>query len=153
MILSHSFFIRIIISPAPVFSPRSIPIHTPAKVGCGSLLSMVTKNEIMFDENQHRLLMCLRMAKSLGQGEVCLDLTTHKPHWRIEKNGVCHERFYSIGDMEEYLEHLLENLPNAPQGYCRMSSEVKLRASVVRRRKRFRTNGEPMTFPSRINVM
>lgn len=29
----------------------------------------------MFDENRHRLLMCMRIAKSLGQGEVFLDLT------------------------------------------------------------------------------
>lgn len=110
-------------------------------------------NEFMLDEDRHRLLMCHRMAKALGAGEVYLDLTTHRPHWRIEKNGVCHEQFGSIEEMETFLEHLLENRPKSGCGLGKMPLPVKLRANVISERKRSRTNGTPMMFSSRINRM
>lgn len=106
----------------------------------------MTRNEIMLDENQHRLLVCHRMAKALGVGEVHPDLTTHRLHWRIEKNGVCRERFYSIEELESYLEHLLENCLKTKGGCGKMHLSVKLRANVISERERSRTNGTPMMF-------
>ena len=113
----------------------------------------MTRNEITLDENRHRLLVCHRMAKALGVGEIYLGLTTHRPHWRIEKNGVCHERFHSIEELESYLEHLLESRSKSKGGCGNMHLSVKLRANVISERKRSRINGAPMMFHSRINRM
>lgn len=114
---------------------------------------MITRNDILLEENQHRLLMCMRMAKSLGVGEVYLNLATHKPFWYIERNGVCHERFYSMEEMESYLEHLLENRWRPCGGLGTMSREVKRRYDILTQRRLSRTNGSPMLFPSSINRM
>lgn len=113
---------------------------------------METLNEIRMDENQSRLLMCMRMAKHLGKGEVYLDATSHKMCWKLEKDDRVSGRFYSIGELESYLEHLLENRSYlAPNGLGNMHSSVRRRMKVVKERKYARTNHVPMTFHSRIN--
>lgn len=113
---------------------------------------METLNEIRMDENQYRLLMCMRMAKSLGKGEVYLDATSHKMCWKLEKDDRVSGRFYSIDELESYLEHLLENRSYlAPNGLGNMHSSVRRRMKVVKERKYARTNHVPMTFHSRIN--
>lgn len=106
----------------------------------------------MLNENQHRLLMCMRMAKALGKGEIYLDATGHKMCWRMEADGRPSIVFHSIGEMEEYLEHLLENRWRSRHNHLgHTGREVKRRMIVVRERQRARTNGVPMMFPSRIN--
>lgn len=112
---------------------------------------METRNELLLNENQHRLLMCMRMAKALGVGEIYLDATTHKMHWRLEKEGHSTRRFYSIEEMETHLEHLLENRSRV--GLTGMTPCMKRRAKVMSERQRSRTNGTPMLFQSRINGM
>ena len=103
----------------------------------------------MLDENRHRLLMCMRMAKSLGAGMIYLDATTHRMHWKLEKEGHATRRFHSIDELEAHLEHLLENRSRTGLGnICRT---VKRRAHVISIRESARTNGTPMLFQSRIN--
>lgn len=111
---------------------------------------METRNEILLDENQHRLLMCCRMARALGVGEVYLDATTHKLYWVLEKDGRPVNRFRSMGEMEEHLEHLLENRSRTCcNGLGNMDRNVKRRMQVMKTR----TNVTPMLFHSRINGM
>lgn len=105
----------------------------------------------MLDENQHRLLMCMRMAKALGGGEIYLDATTHKMHWRLEKNGRTTHCFHSLDEMEAHLEHLLENRSRCGLGIT--DSNIQQRMHALEERRRYRTNGTPMLFHSRINGM
>lgn len=112
---------------------------------------MKTRNDLLLNETQHRLLMCCRMAKSLGQGEVFLDATTHKMSWHIGREGHPDKVFHSLDEMEEYLEHLLENRQRLScNGLGNMDRNVKRRLTVIHERERSRTNGEPMTFSSKI---
>lgn len=113
---------------------------------------MGTLNEIKLDVNQYRLLVCMRMAKSLGKGEVYLDATSHKMCWKLEKDDRVSGRFHSIDDLESYLEHLLENRSYlSPNGLGNMHPSVRRRMKVVKEREYARTNHVPMTFHSRIN--
>ena len=114
---------------------------------------METRNDLLLSETQHRLLMCMRMAKALGKGEVHLDATTHKMCWKLERHDMVSNVFYSIDEMENYLEHLLENRWRlGARGLGNMDPRVKRRLNVIQERHRSRTNGTPMTFPSRINA-
>lgn len=113
---------------------------------------METSKEILLDENQFRLLMCCRMAKSLGQGDVFLDATGHKMFWRIDREGKPSLRFDSITEMEGFLEHLLESRCNASShGLGNMDGSVKRRMSIIRQRNISRTNGTPMMLSSKLN--
>lgn len=113
---------------------------------------METLNEIKLDVNQHRLLMCMRMAKSLGKGEVYLDATSHKMCWKLEEDDRVSSRFRSIDELERYLEHLLEvRIRIDPKGLDNIHPSVRRRMEVVKERKYARTNHVPMTFHSRIN--
>lgn len=115
---------------------------------------MENLNNIKLDINQHRLIMCMRMAKAMGKGEIYLDATTPKMCWRMEKDGVTTGIFDSIDKMEEYLEHLLENRSRlAADRLDNMHPAVKRRLGVIMERNRSRTNGRSMTFNSRINRM
>ena len=107
---------------------------------------METMNELLLDVNQHRLLMCCRMAKALDKGEVFLNAATHKMHWCLEKDGRVTNIFHSMEEMESYLEHLLDN-----RSRIGITKEVARRADVVRKRREYRTNGRPMLFSSRTN--
>lgn len=109
---------------------------------------METKNDILLDVNQHRLLMCCRMAKALGKGEVYLNASSHKMYWFMEKDDRITGMFHSIDEMEEYLEHLLEN-----RSRIGLTREVDRRLSVIKERREHRTNGHAMLFPSRANRM
>ena len=124
---------------------KRIPGHYPS--------TMETANEILLDENQHRLLICHRMAKALGKGEIFLDATGHKMRWRIEKDDRTTNLFYSIEEMELYLERLLENRYKSSRlELSYIDPRVRRRMSVINERHRSRTNGVPMTFHSRINT-
>lgn len=108
----------------------------------------MNKNDFLLDEFQHRLLMCMRMAKALRVGEVFLDSTTHKLHWVLEKDGRPVNRFQSMDEMEECLEHLLMNRSRTCRnGLGNMDRNVKRRMQIVQSR----TNGTPMLFQSRTN--
>lgn len=100
------------------------------------------------DVNQHRLLMCCRMAKALGKGEIYLNATTHKMYLYMEKDDRVTGIFRSMDEMEEYLEHLLENRSRAG-----LPKEVARRSSLIHERRAARTNGCTMLLPSRINRM
>lgn len=100
------------------------------------------------DVNQHRLLMCCRMAKALGKGEIYLNAATHKMYWYMEKDDRITGIFRSMDEMEEYLEHLLENRSRAG-----LPKEVARRSTLILKRKDARTNGYAMLLPSRINRM
>lgn len=114
-------------------------------------LIMETKNDLLLNETQHRLLMCCRMAKSLGQGDIFLDATTHKMCWHIEREGHPDKIFHSLDEMEEYLEHLLMNRQRMScNGLGNMDRTVKRRMNVIKIRERNRTTGEPMVFFSKI---
>ena len=137
-----------------LFPRRPLPdillIHTRQGGADFFLYVMETKNEIMLDESQHRLLMCMRMAKALDKGEIFLDATGPRMCWRMGKEDGPDVVFRSIGEMEGYLEHLLENrwrlghAVNADRGMAR-------RMAVINERRKARTNGTAMTFPSCIN--
>lgn len=109
---------------------------------------METKNDLLLDENQHRLLMCCRMAKVLGKGNIYLNATTHKMHWYMEKGDRITGVFHSISEMEEYLEHLLEN-----RSKIGLTKEFERRNSVIRGRRNARTKGTPILSSSKINRM
>lgn len=112
---------------------------------------METLNEIKLDENQYRLLMCMRISKALGQGEVYLDATTHRMCWKIERGEQVTGVFHSIDEMESHLEHLLEHrYHHGPNGLGNMSAPVKLRMNTINERRRAQTNGQPMTFYSKV---
>ena len=92
------------------------------------------------------------MAKALNKGEVHLDTTSHKMHWRLERNDKVIRIFHSINEMEDFLEYLLEKrFKSGPDGWRNIDLNVRRRMNVVRQRERFRTKGVPMMFPSRIN--
>lgn len=113
---------------------------------------METKNELMLDEDQHRLLMCCRMARALDKGEIFLDATCHKMRWRLEKDGMTCNIFYSLDEMEQHFEHLIEcrfRFSRLDIGY--MDSRIRRRVDIIRKRHELRTNGTPMTFNSSIN--
>lgn len=119
-----------------------------------ALFTMGIRNDLLLDVNQHRLLMCARMAKALEKGEVYLDATTHRMRWKLEKDGVVGNVFDSLDEMEDFLEHLLENRYKSDMcGLGNMDRRVKRRMNVIRERHRSRTNAVPMTFPSRINML
>lgn len=106
---------------------------------------------MMLDENQHRLLMCCRISKALNMGDIYLDATYPKMRWRIERGERPNLHFSSIDEMEEYLEHLLENHSVASGNSCNMDPDVRRRARIVLERKKVRTFGGAMLFPSKIN--
>lgn len=115
---------------------------------------MENLSDIRLDVNQHRLIMCMRMAKAMGKGDIYLDATTHRMCWRMENSGVTTGVFDSIDKMEEYLEHLLENRSRlASDRLDCMHPAVRRRLGVITERNRSRTNGRSMTFNSRINRM
>ena len=113
---------------------------------------METREEILQEENRHRLEMCARMAKSLKQGDVVLDATGHRMYWRIDRKGKPSLRFDSIKEMESFLEHILENRGSgSTNGLGNMDNCVKRRFYVIRQRELSRTNGMPMMLSSRLN--
>lgn len=124
-----------------------------ARIDAGFYLKMETKNDLMLDETQHRLVMCCRMAKALGKGEVFLDLTTPRMCWRIEKNDKVLQTFHSIDDMEEFLENLLEKRYRTNFMRSQLEPQVARRLNVVEIRKNMRTTGAPMTFHSKVNTL
>lgn len=134
--------------------PRNPSIHTAGQGPVRAFFSeMEPLSEIRLDENQHRLLMCMRMAKALNQGEVYLDATTHRMCWKIERDEQVTGVFYSIDEMETYLERLLEyRYHYGPNGLGNMSPPVKRRMNVINERRRAQTNGQPMTFYSKVNA-
>ena len=106
----------------------------------------------MLNENQHRLLMCCRIAKALDKGEIYLDATGPRMFWRLEKDERTINVFHSIDEMECYLEHLLEsrNRTNRPK-YGTMDSSIKRRTNIIYERHESRMTGKPMLFQSQIN--
>lgn len=129
--------------------------YTHASKGCVRtfILNTVETNEILLDENQHRLLICCRMAKALGKGEVILDATSHKMCWRMERGDAVTGVFHSQDEMEEYLEHLLEN--RSKLSHNRLGNThpaVKRRAQVINERRRAALEGDNMSFHSCINA-
>ena len=114
----------------------------------GYIFIMETRNDILLDVNQHRLLMCCRMAKALGKGDIYLNATSHKKYWYMEKDERITGIFHSIDEMEEFLEHLLEN-----RSTVGLTREISRRSSLVRERRAARTNGRSMLLSSRINRM
>lgn len=73
--------------------------------------------------------------------------------WKIERDEQVTGVFYSIDEMETYLERLLEyRYHYGPNGLGNMSPPVKLRMDVVNERLRAQTNGQPMTFYSKVNA-
>jgi len=94
------------------------------------------------------------MAKAIGWGDVCPDVTTHKMRWRIERNGHTKDVFCSLDEMEFQLEHLLEDRCRLNPTLERdMLPSLKRRREAIRQRRIQRTNGGPMMFQSRINGM
>ena len=113
---------------------------------------METKNELMLGKNQYRLLMCSRMARLLGKGEIYLDATGPKMFWRMKKAGRTSNVFHSIDEMEFYLECLMESRVRLSPGVVKtLKPEVARRRDVIVDRHNHRTNGSPMVFSSRIN--
>lgn len=112
---------------------------------------METVKEMMLDENQHRLLMCCRISKALNMGDIYLDATCPKIRWRIERGERPHLHFSSIDKMEEYLERLLENHSVASGNSSNMDPDVRRRSQILLARRKARTIGGEMVFPSRIN--
>ena len=95
--------------------------------------------------------MCCRMARALDKGEIFLDVTGSM-RWRLEKDGTTCNIFYSLDEMEQYFEHLIESrfrFSKLDLGY--MDSRIRRRLSVIKQRHDLRTNGTPMTFSSSIN--
>lgn len=111
---------------------------------------MENRNELMLDENQHRLLMCGRMAKALDKGEIYLDATGAKMFWRLEKNGRTSNIFHSIDEMEFHLECLLESSVRL-NGQKGIGPRMRRRADIVFKRHDNRINGTPMMFHSSIS--
>lgn len=107
------------------------------------------KEELMTEENRHRIVICHRMASALELGEVYLDLAGHRMGWRIEKEGRPDKYFETLDEMEHYLEGLLENR-------CRVSKPV-LHDSVRRRmdylsaKKASQVSDRPILLRSKIN--
>lgn len=70
-------------------------------------------------------------------------------YWYIERKGRPDLVFHSVAEMEEYLEHLLENrIRSSRTGLGNMDPNIKRRAAVIRERQRARTKAEPMMFHS-----
>lgn len=111
---------------------------------------MENRNELMLDENQHRLLMCCRIAKALDKGEIYLDATGTKMFWRLEKNDRTSNIFHSIDEMEQHLECLLESAVRL-NGRRGLSPSIKRRADIVFKRHDYRSNGVPMMFQSSVS--
>ena len=118
------------------------------RTGYGRYFAMETSNDILLDVDQHRLLMCCRMAKALGKGEIHANTTTHKTYWYMEKDDRVTGVFRSMDEMEEYLEHLLES-----RNRVGLPKEVERRSTLILKRKDARTNGCAMLLSSRINRM
>ena len=115
---------------------------------------MESRNDLMLDENQHRLLMCYRMAKVLSGREIYLDATGLRMFWRLEKNGRTTNIFHSIDDMEHHLECLMESRSRLrPETCSELEPEVIRRLDVVFNRQTSRTKGMPILFSSKINRM
>lgn len=107
---------------------------------------------MLLDENQHRLLMCCRMAKALEQGDIYLDATGAKMFWKMEKEGRPARTFRSIDEMESYLEHLLENRSRtSPTRIRLLEPSVRRRLDIIHARNEYRESGTPLVFNSRIN--
>ena len=113
---------------------------------------MESRNDLMLNENQHRLLMCCRMARALGKGEIHLDATGAKMFWRMEKDGRTLNIFHSINEMESSLEHMLENrFKHENVGNKGLDPRLRRRLEIIHTRHKSRTNDRPMVFSSRTN--
>lgn len=113
---------------------------------------MKTSNGIRLDEEGYRLLMCHRLAISLGKGDIIPEVTPDGLCWRMEQEGQVTGIFYGIAEMESFLEHLLEERYRTNPGRLgNTDPKVKRRMEVILERQRARTKGEAMTFYSRIN--
>lgn len=112
---------------------------------------MENVNANFLKEEQHRLLLCYRMARSLGMGEVIIDLTTHKCRWLIMKNDEVKKVCHSLTELEQYLETAFENRYRGLDNYGNMNPALRLRHRSIAERRRSTDTGTPMTFRSRIN--
>lgn len=109
-------------------------------------------NILLLDEEQYRLLMCHRMAASLGKGDIFPEVTPGGLCWRMEKDGQVTGIFYGMEEMESYLEHLLEERYRTNPGRLgNTDPKVKRRMEAILERYRARTKGCPMTFQSKVN--
>ena len=105
----------------------------------------------MLKENQHRLVMCGRMAKALDKGEIYLDVTGPRMCWRIEKEEKVIHTFHSLDDMEEFLECLLEKKFSMGTSRLNLEPQITRRLNVIHKKRNLRTNGTPMVFRSKVN--
>ena len=63
-------------------------------------------------------MLCQRMARALGMGDVYLDASLYRMAWcveRIDKNTL---RFNSIGEMERHLERLIQQRKDIQSTYA-----------------------------------
>lgn len=110
-------------------------------------------NYFTLNEEQHRLLMCHRIIDALALGELYPSKTASGMAWRLEKEGRTSNIFYSLDELELYLEQLLENRYRANNyDLNHMDSTIRRRISVIQERHHSRTHGQVMTFHSRINT-
>lgn len=114
-------------------------------------VKMGNNNDLMLKENQHRLVMCGRMARALNKGDIYLDITGPRMRWRIEKEDKVTHTFHSLDDMEEFLEYLLEKAFDRGSGRLNLEPQVIRRLNVIHAKRNFRTNGTPMVFRSKVN--
>lgn len=108
---------------------------------------------ITLNEEQYRLLMCHRMIHALDLGQLYPSKAASGIAWSLEKDGSTRNIFYSLDELELYLEQLLETKYRASSyDLSHMDSTIRRRLSVINERHHSKANGQRMTFHSRINT-
>ena len=135
---------------ASVPTDVSLALHYSIRGGGCIYLKNMEKVDVSFlQEEQYRILMCHRIAKTLDLGKIVVDLTTHKCRWFLEKHGEVKEVFRSLDEMESYLEKTFEKKRISPRK--RMNSAMQRRANIIAERRLAEEENRPMIFSSRIN--
>lgn len=103
-------------------------------------------NSFLLNEEQHRLLMCVRIAHALDLGEVVIDLTTHHTLFTIEKGDIRTYTFRSIEALEAFLEQTLEKKFESKN----RNMQIFIRSKVISIRNKSMRTGEKMILKSRV---
>lgn len=103
-------------------------------------------NFILLNEEQYRLLVCIRLTRILGLGEIVIDITTHRVLFTIEKRNLRTYEFCSLEKLETFLEHTLEQ----KIGNKRIASTTSLRIQVLSAKKKSRRTRERMLLKSSV---
>lgn len=103
-------------------------------------------NSFLLNEEQHRLLMCVRIAHALDLGEVVIDLTTHHILFTLEKKDIRTYTFRSIEALEAFLEQTLEKKFESRN----RNLQISIRSEVISIRNESMRTGEKMILRSRM---